>query len=96
MNGEGARASLVSARSFILGQPGSLIAAAVLAVIALAAFAAPLIAPQNPFDLASFDVLDADLPPFFLDGSDPRFLLGTDSQGRDLLERHPLRHAHLA
>ena len=85
MNGEGARASLASARSFILGQPGSLIAAAVLAVIALAAFAAPLIAPQNPFDLASFDVLDADLPPFFLDGSDPRFLLGTDSQGRDLL-----------
>ena len=85
MNGEGARASLALARSFILGQPGSLIAAAVLAVIALAAFAAPLIAPQNPFDLASFDVLDADLPPFFLDGSDPRFLLGTDSQGRDLL-----------
>lgn len=85
MSGEGARASLVSARSFVLGQPGSLIAAVVLAVIALAAFAAPLIAPQNPFDLASFDVLDADLPPSFVDGSDPRFLLGTDSQGRDLL-----------
>ena len=47
-------------------------------------FAAPLIAPQNPFDLASFDVLDADMPPFWLDGGDPRFLLGTDSQGRDL------------
>ena len=85
MSGEGARASLASARSVALGQPGSLIAAVVLAVIALAAFAAPLIAPQNPFDLASFDVLDADLPPFFVDGSDPRFLLGTDSQGRDLL-----------
>ena len=85
MSGEGARASLASARSFILGQPGSLIAAMILAAIALAAFAAPLIAPQNPFDLASFDVLDADLPPLFLDGSDPRFLLGTDSQGRDLL-----------
>ena len=84
MTGEGARASLASARSFVLGQPGSLIAAVVLAVIALAAFAAPLIAPQNPFDLASFDVLDADLPPSFVDGSDPRFLLGTDSQGRDL------------
>jgi len=85
MSGEGERASLASARSFVLGQPGSSIAAAVLAVIALVAFAAPLIAPQNPFDLASFDVLDADLPPFFVDGSDPRFLLGTDSQGRDLL-----------
>ncbi len=43
------------------------------------------IAPQNPFDLTSFDVLDADLPPSWLEGSDPRFLLGTDAQGRDLL-----------
>ena len=83
--GEGGRGLLASARSFVLGQPGSLIAAVLLGTIALAAFAAPFIAPQNPFDLASFDVLDADLPPFFLDGSDPRFLLGTDSQGRDLL-----------
>jgi peptide/nickel transport system permease protein len=64
---------------------GSAVAGALLAIIALAAFAAPLIAPQNPFDLASFDVLDADLPPFWIEGSDPRFLLGTDSQGRDLL-----------
>jgi len=55
-----------------------------LAAIALAALAAPLIAPQNPFDLASFDVLDAELPPVWLQGGDPRFLLGTDSQGRDL------------
>ena len=56
----------------------------VLAAIALAAFAAPLIAPQDPFDLASFDLLDAELPPVWVQGGDPRFLLGTDSQGRDL------------
>jgi peptide/nickel transport system permease protein len=43
-----------------------------------------LIAPQNPFDLASFDLLDATLPPVWQEGSDPRFLLGTDAQGRDL------------
>jgi len=30
-------------------------------------------------------VLDAGLPPSWLEGSDPRFLLGTDAQGRDLL-----------
>ncbi len=66
-------------------RPGTLLAALLLAVIAGASFAAPLIAPQNPFDLASFDVLDADIPPSWLDGGDPRFLLGTDSQGRDLL-----------
>ena len=64
---------------------GAAIAAIVLGVLALAASLAPLIAPQDAFDLASFDVLDASLPPAWLEGSDPRFLLGTDAQGRDLL-----------
>jgi peptide/nickel transport system permease protein len=65
--------------------PGGMIAAVLLGAITLAAVLAPLIAPQNPFDLASFDVLDGSLPPSWLAGSDPRFLLGTDAQGRDLL-----------
>jgi peptide/nickel transport system permease protein len=65
--------------------PGAALAAIVLGVIGTAAFLAPLIAPQDPFDLASFDVLDASLPPAWLENSDPRFLLGTDAQGRDLL-----------
>jgi peptide/nickel transport system permease protein len=85
MTGEGSRDRVASVRDFALDRPGSMVAAVLLATIALAALAAPLIAPQNPFDLASFDVLDADLPPFWIQGSDPRFLLGTDSQGRDLL-----------
>jgi len=66
-------------------RPGTALAALVLAAIALASFLAPLIAPQNPFDMTSFDVLDAELPPSWFEGGDPRFLLGTDSQGRDLL-----------
>lgn len=66
-------------------RPGTALAAGLLLVIALLSLLAPLIAPQNPFDLASFDVLDAELPPSWLAGGDPRFLLGTDSQGRDLL-----------
>jgi peptide/nickel transport system permease protein len=85
MTGEGLRTTLASVRAFALDQPGSMVAACLLGAIALAALAAPLIAPQNPFDLASFDVLDADLPPIGVHGSDLRFLLGTDSQGRDLL-----------
>jgi peptide/nickel transport system permease protein len=85
MTGEGGRAAYASVRAFALDRPGSMLAAALLGTVALAAFAAPLIAPQNPSDLASFDVLNADLPPIWLQGSDPRFLLGTDSQGRDLL-----------
>jgi peptide/nickel transport system permease protein len=71
-------------RSLAAEHPSGAIAAIVLGAIALAAAFAPLIAPQNPFDLTSFDVLDASLPPSWLDASDPRFLLGTDAQGRDL------------
>jgi len=55
-----------------------------LGAVALAALFAPFIAPQNPFDLASFDVLDAELPPAWLEGGSRHFLLGADSQGRDL------------
>ncbi|HZJ11778.1 MAG TPA: hypothetical protein VFD26_03900, partial [Methyloceanibacter sp.] len=70
--------------SFAAGRPGAILAAALLGVVALACLFAPLIAPQDPFDLASFDLLDAELPPVWQEGSDPRFILGTDAQGRDL------------
>ncbi|MBX9909005.1 MAG: ABC transporter permease [Beijerinckiaceae bacterium] len=55
-----------------------------LAIIAAAALS-PLIAPFNPTDLTSFNLMDAELPPRFSAEGDPRFLLGTDNQGRDLL-----------
>jgi peptide/nickel transport system permease protein len=70
--------------AFAVARPGAALAAVVLGGIALAALLAPLIAPQNPFDLTSFDLLDANLPPAWIEGSDQRFLLGTDAQGRDL------------
>jgi len=72
-------------RSLAAAHPGATVAALLLALIASAALLAPLIAPHDPFDLASLDVLDAELPPWWREGSDPRFLLGTDAQGRDLL-----------
>ena len=68
-----------------LRRPDAAVAAIVLGLIVGAAIFAPLIAPQKPFDLSSLDVLDSSLPPAWLDGGDPRFLLGTDAQGRDLL-----------
>lgn len=49
-----------------------------------AAFA-PWIAPHNPFDLATLSILDSQLPPVGMDGSNPAYLLGTDDQGRDVL-----------
>lgn len=55
------------------------------AVLLLLAILAPWISPHNPFDLASLSILDARIPPIWMDYSDPRFLLGTDDQGRDLL-----------
>ncbi len=72
-------------RALIAERPGAALAALLFGLIAIAALLAPLIAPTNPFDLASLDVLDAELPPRWVQGSDPRFLLGTDAQGRDLL-----------
>ncbi|GHA86627.1 ABC transporter permease [Modicisalibacter luteus] len=50
-----------------------------------AAFLAPWLAPMNPYDLAQIDILSSELPPFWIAGSDPSYLLGTDAQGRDLL-----------
>lgn len=82
-----ARASQAGARvlaAFAGSRPGAIAAAILLAIVALAAFLAPAIAPQDPFDLASFDLLDAELPPIWQEGGDPRFVLGTDAQGRDL------------
>lgn len=54
------------------------------AMIGSAAFA-PWVAPHNPFDLATLNLLDAFTPPIWLEGGDARFLLGTDDQGRDVL-----------
>jgi peptide/nickel transport system permease protein len=84
MSGEALRTGPRALLAFAAERPGAALAASLLGAIAIAAALAPLIAPHNPFDLASFDVLDAELPPSWLQGSDPRFLLGTDAQGRDL------------
>lgn len=70
---------------FAAERPGAVMAGIVLTIVGIAALFATLIAPQDPFDLKSFDILDAELPPFWQEGSDPRFVLGTDAQGRDLL-----------
>ncbi|WP_442783263.1 ABC transporter permease [Collimonas fungivorans] len=68
---------------------GSRIAAAgfvLLVLIVLAAIFAPVISPQNPYDLAKLDVMDSRLEPgqASVDGS-MTYLLGTDDQGRDML-----------
>jgi peptide/nickel transport system permease protein len=63
----------------------ALIAAVVLVCIVVMAFAAPWIAPQDPYDLAQLDILDARLAPGEQGVSGRTFLLGADAQGRDML-----------
>jgi peptide/nickel transport system permease protein len=54
-------------------------------VLVLAAVLAHWIAPQDPFDLRQLNLLDSHLPTAWSAGGDPRYLLGTDDQGRDVL-----------
>ena len=58
---------------------------ALLALILAVALFAPLIAPQNPYDLAQLDVQDSRLPPGSKSGDGLTFWLGSDDQGRDIL-----------
>jgi peptide/nickel transport system permease protein len=51
----------------------------------LLALLAPWIAPQNPYDLATLDLLDARLPPGSHAANGMTYWLGTDGQGRDML-----------
>lgn len=73
------------AEAFRQSTPARLAAGLLLTLALLAAFA-PWLAPQDPFDPASSQLRDAERPPAWLDAGDgPRFALGTDGQGRDLL-----------
>ncbi len=63
----------------------ALLGLAMLAVFLAAALLAPFVVPQNPYDLASLDILDARLPPGEVSGTGLVFTLGSDGQGRDML-----------
>ena len=57
----------------------------VLLVIAALTLLAPVVAPQDPYDLANLDLSDARRPPGYVGSGGYIHLLGTDAQGRDLL-----------
>ena len=63
----------------------AVVATLVTVAITLAAVLAPWIAPHDPFDVATLSLWDSELPPAWAENRDPRFLLGTDNQGRDVL-----------
>ncbi|WP_082453328.1 ABC transporter permease [Rhizobium sp. Leaf262] len=57
----------------------------ILLILAFVAIFAPLIAPQNPYDLMQLDIMDNMLPPGSTLGNGLTAWLGTDDQGRDML-----------
>ena len=64
--------------------PLTVAAAVVTLLLILSAVFAGVIAPHNPFDLASIDLMDSELPPAWTEDGEARFLLGTDNLGRDI------------
>jgi peptide/nickel transport system permease protein len=60
-------------------------AALVAFVCIFCAVFANAVAPHHPFDLATLELGDAFLPPSWVDGGNPKYFLGTDDQGRDIL-----------
>jgi peptide/nickel transport system permease protein len=62
------------------------VAAALVALVLICGGAfAPWLAPHDPTNLASLSLLDSFKPPWPASGSDFTNILGTDSQGRDVL-----------
>ncbi|MDO5371272.1 ABC transporter permease [Paracoccus sp. (in: a-proteobacteria)] len=76
---------LVRALRGLLGSPKATIAAIVCLLLFAAAILAPVLAPQNPYDLGQIDMFDARLPPGAEGYSGMTYWLGTDAQGRDML-----------
>jgi len=63
----------------------TVVAAFLLTLIFLvAAVFAPWIVPHNTYDVASLNLMDARLPPAWIEGGRATYLLGTDEQGRDV------------
>ena len=66
--------------------PIAMLAAAVVLFLFIIAILAPLVAPTNPFDPASLNLMNGFTPPMTPNMfTGQSFVMGTDDQGRDLL-----------
>ncbi len=82
----GFRRLLASDLFYSFSRSGVTIAAAIVTtVLVVGAIGAPWLAPHDPYDLSSLNLMDSLLPPVWLEGGDWAYLLGTDNQGRDIL-----------
>lgn len=69
----------------LVSSPEAVVGLVILLTLIFVAIFAPLIAPQDPYDLMQLDIMDNMLPPGSTLGSGITAWLGTDDQGRDLL-----------
>lgn len=65
--------------------PVAIAASLVTLILVVGAFGAPVLAPHQPFDLATLSLNDALMPPAWVEGGELKYPLGTDDQGRDVL-----------
>ncbi|RJE82064.1 ABC transporter permease [Paracoccus onubensis] len=68
----------------LLRNPLALTGLIIVGLLVLVALIAPLVAPQNPYDLGQLDIMDGRLAPGSESMTGMTYLLGTDDQGRDL------------
>lgn len=68
----------------MLSEPKVIFGGGFILILLILAIFAPYIAPKDPLEQ---DLMSGTLPPAWIDGSDPGFLLGTDDLGRDVLSR---------
>ena len=68
----------------LLSNPITLFSLVVLIIVFLMAIFAPFIAPHDPIDQS---LRLRTKPPFWMEGSEPGYWLGTDALGRDILSR---------
>jgi peptide/nickel transport system permease protein len=68
-----------------LHDPSAIMGSIILVIFILAAFLAPWIAPQNPYDLEKLTLEHFLTPPIWMEEGTAPFVLGTDDQGRGIL-----------
>jgi len=79
-----ARSPIRQVISALLRDKLALFGIILVTIFVFAALLAPLLAPQDPYDLAQLDIMDGRLPPGSESMSGMVYLIGTDTQGRDL------------
>ncbi len=66
-------------------RPGIKSSLIILVIVLVTGLLLPVLAPQNPYDLATFSIMENRLPPGSESFDGMTFWLGTDSQGRDMV-----------